>query len=255
MSSVSLNARQAAFRSLEAAYAGAYAKAQNVDAANRALVHRYIATSSRAVAGEIRTSFQDPELAQEAERFADAAASKDPVRKGSAFYQFLKPLIPGGAAIGLLTAAFAVAVSLVAQVGDAGDSAGAAAGKVVLTGGVAVVLMRVLAYAAKGAVEAGKSVMELIGEAFRSNEPARRIVREIAPAEQGLLGAAARQAQRDRWLVDLTGPLAAALIAVLVAVPVALGGIFLIHALNGYGSSTPTSFPVPESEYELTLPE
>lgn len=226
--------RDSEYRALEAAYADAYAKADAADGTNRSLVYRYIATSSSVVSSEIRTTFQNPQLAGEAERFAKAAESKDPVKKGVAVYQLLKPLIPGSAIVGIALGALSFAISLFAGASEAGEHTGAALGGVVLTGGAGYFLVRAIAMAAQNAAKAGEALMEAVAEAFRSNATAKAIVATIGGAEARLLGPgpALRRAQRDRLLVDLTGPAAGVALTALFAVPLVVLALFLAGALR-----------------------
>jgi hypothetical protein len=251
-----------ALGSLEAAYAQGYRAAETIDPANRALVYRYIATSSHVVARELRTTGGRVDLADQADRFAAAAKEKDPVVQGSAIYQMLKPLIPAGAALGVISAGVIAIGAIVTQVGQAGAGFGASLGTLTITGGVAYGLWRMASVAASGAARAGESASEAVAEAFRSTSASRLIVFGLGSAEQALLGAGAplKRAQRDRILISLSGPLAALLVTLAIAVPIVLGAIFVVSAAGGYESShesfhyTPPELSTPElelpSEYE-----
>jgi hypothetical protein len=226
--------RESAYRALEAAYAEAYAKADAADGTNRSLVYRYIATSSSVVSSEIRATFQNPQLAGEAERFANAAESKDPVKKGIAVYQFLKPLIPGSLIIGIALGAVSFAINLVAGASEAGEHTGAALGGIVLTGGAGYFLVRFIAMAAQNAAKAGEAMLEAVAEAFRSNAKAKAIVAAIGGSEARLLGPgpALRRAQRDHLLVDLTGPAAGVALTLFFAVPLVGLAVYLAGVLR-----------------------
>jgi hypothetical protein len=245
-----------AFEALIAAYVQGYRSAEAFDPANRVLVYRYIATSSRVVARELRTAVGRSDLADQADRFAAAAKEKDPVVQGSAIYQLLKPLIPAGAAVGVISAGAVALGAIVTQAGQAGALLGASVGAVTITGGLAYGLIRMVAGAMSGAARASESAMEAISDAFRSNAPSRLIVFGLGPAEQALLGvgAALKRAQRDRALISLSGPLAALLVMLAIAVPIFLGAVFVISAASGYQSSH-ESFPFTTTELELPSTE
>ena len=244
----------AAYRTLVAAYHKAYSQAEQVGDLNRALIFNYIATSSRAVASEIYTILQEPELAQEADDFAKAAEEKDQVRKGLGIGKFLWKLVPGSAVIAVVIAAGGFLIALVSQANHFGENLGAGFAGVALSGSVLYFIIRAGTMAAQGAAKASERLGVVIEAAFASNAGAKRVVREVGPSEAQFLGAGSglRRAQRGRLVVDLTGPATGVALTCLIAIPLVVVAVALAGVASGYQSNQdPSPFP---SGYEYTPP-
>lgn len=235
------------YNALRDTYREAYAAADRLDTLNRELVHHVIAHSSRAAADRLVTRGDDAAVAQDAERYAAAAARDDHLTITVVLANRVSTLLFGSTLLGLTAAAVVFIINVLGELFASSEAAGAQVtpGEVMAflgSGGLMALLARMAYVAAQGASAAGRKVAEDVREAFASTERAQNIVRSLAQAEEAFFGSATPfRLSLARSTVPAAGAGGAALILIAVGFPLVIVCVAIAGALSGFTEANSTT--------------
>lgn len=236
-----------AYNGLKAAYGQAYQEADGLDTANRELVHHVLAGSSEAVANRLVTRGADQALVEDARQFAAAAASEDHITTGAAIAKAAGDVLLPAGLLGLGVGVVVFAVGLFTDIWQSSQEVGAGVAQLLLsggiTGGLVVVIARLIGAGAQAAPAAGSGIAEALREAFASTDPAKKVLARVYAAERVFFGKAPLTSQK--LVIAGTGPALAGLLTLLLAIPAVMLAGGLTGAFSGADNpyDTTPNFP------------